>query len=372
MSRLVLSGYYGYRNLGDEAILAATLQGLRDRGHDVTVLSSNPKWTAETYQVRAIKRTHPKVSSALLNADLFVQGGGSLIQDATSWRSPLFYLAQLANALIVGTPFMVFAQGIGPIDRGWLHYLVRETLVHAQALTLRDLDSYRWALANLPADLPMALTADPVYLLDPCDDDRLDELLFQHRIEDLPQPWTLVAIKGNPKDKRELYAWGEALNGYAAEQGGSLLLCPFFPGADGPFYDALQPAITGPHLRLPDTLLPAEVLALIGRCAFVIAGRLHPIIMAANRRVPFGAIVYDPKMTAAAAEFGVEPAARRPLIGHRTLMEKLGEAAEDPGWGSRYGRTLPTLQARARENYGVLQAVLEGTLAGSKVTVPLE
>lgn len=367
MKRLVLSGYYGYGNLGDEAICAAILQQLALRDVQTLVLSADPAATAQAYGCRTLKRTdYRRLSGALADAELFVQGGGSLLQDATSWRSPLFYLMQLVHSSVMGTPFMVLGQGIGPLNRGWVHYLVRETLVHAKALALRDVDSYAWALANLPHDLPVTLTADPVYLLEPAD---ISMELEEGPLADVPHPWTLVAVKGNPNDPRELHAWIEGLNQLGAELGGSLLLCPFFPAMDRPFYSKLALGLTVPYAWAPDGWGPAQVLGLCGACQLVIAGRLHPLIFAANRRVPFAAISYDPKMPAACAEFEVQPIAQRPLIGWRTLVEGCAEAAEDSGWGSRYDLALPGLQRRALANFTVLDQVLAGEVAGSRVVV---
>ncbi|MCG3151881.1 MAG: hypothetical protein GEEBNDBF_01166 [bacterium] len=370
MKRLVLSGYYGYGNLGDEAILAAILDQLRLREVETVVLSSNPAWTSEVHGCRALKRTAlGPVTGALARADLFVQGGGSLIQDATSWRSPLFYLAQLLHARIAGTPWMLLSQGIGPIQRGWLHYLTRETLVHGAALTLRDTASLAWALGNLPHDLPIRLTADPVFLLEPADPQRIEWLTETSGLADVPRPWVFVSAKGSTKHPTERQAWIEGLNALAMEIGGSIILAPFFPTMDRGFTTMLQRELQSPQLLLPDTLTPQEMLGLYGQAALVLAGRLHPLIFAANRRVPFAAISYDPKMDAACAEFDLQPVARRPLLGWRTMVDGMLDVLEDTRWEERYATVLPLLERRALDAFAVLDQVLAGALRGSAVTV---
>ena len=120
VSRILLSGYYGFGNAGDEAVLAAILASLRREMPDVesAVLSVDPAATTRLHGVAAFHRARPReVLAALRQCDLFVSGGGSLLQDVTSLSSLLFYLAQIRFARMLGRRVMVYAQGIGPLLR---------------------------------------------------------------------------------------------------------------------------------------------------------------------------------------------------------------------------------------------------------------
>ncbi|WP_338038533.1 hypothetical protein [Neosynechococcus sphagnicola] len=89
--RAVLCGYYGQGNGGDEALLATLLQMLPSHVQPL-VLSGNPLETEQRYGVASCDRTSLlKVLKALYQADAFIWGGGSLIQDATSALSPFYY-----------------------------------------------------------------------------------------------------------------------------------------------------------------------------------------------------------------------------------------------------------------------------------------
>ena len=93
MSRIVISGYYGFANAGDEAMLAAIIKALRSTEDSVelTVISGNPQATAAQYGVSSIHRFNPlEIFSALRSCDLLLSGGGSLLQDVTSKRSLLY------------------------------------------------------------------------------------------------------------------------------------------------------------------------------------------------------------------------------------------------------------------------------------------
>src|SRR3972149_10613964 len=119
--RIVISGYYGFGDAGDEAVLSAILGALRQRlpAARITVLSANPIATRRTHNVHAVPRTGLRLLGTLAGADLFISGGGSLIQDATSARSAVYYLGLLALAAVLSRRTMVYAQGIGPLRRGW-------------------------------------------------------------------------------------------------------------------------------------------------------------------------------------------------------------------------------------------------------------
>src|SRR5262245_29656484 len=117
---LLFSGYYGFGNAGDEAVLQASVGLLRARRPEVAVgaVSADPVGTAEAYGIRAWHRMRPReVVAALRATELLLSGGGSLLQDRTSLRSLLYYLGILQLALAMKRRVMIFAQGIGPLRR---------------------------------------------------------------------------------------------------------------------------------------------------------------------------------------------------------------------------------------------------------------
>ena len=95
MYNILISGYYGFNNIGDESILRTVIDNLREKlpQVDITVLSQSPAQTAEKYGVKAAARMNPwAILRSVRRCDMLLSGGGSLLQDATSGRSILYYL----------------------------------------------------------------------------------------------------------------------------------------------------------------------------------------------------------------------------------------------------------------------------------------
>src|SRR5277367_3275591 len=106
---ILVSGYYGFNNLGDEAILEEILAELKslEEFDNVVVLSNNPQRTASRYQVKAVSRWKLSVlTKHLAEAKLFISGGGGLFQDTTSLKPPLFYAGQMLLARFHGVKVM--------------------------------------------------------------------------------------------------------------------------------------------------------------------------------------------------------------------------------------------------------------------------
>ena len=117
---VVMSGYYGFSNAGDDAILEAIQQAIHEASDHicVTALSNDPELTRRQYGLEAIPRFRVwKVFSALRRCDALLSGGGSLLQDTTSTRSLLYYLTVIRCAHRLGKPVMLYANGIGPVRR---------------------------------------------------------------------------------------------------------------------------------------------------------------------------------------------------------------------------------------------------------------
>ncbi len=102
---MVICGAYGKGNAGDDAILKAIVQEMREIDPDrrITVMSRRPKETRMVYRTGAVYTFRlDQVLRRFQHAALYINGGGSLMQDVTSTRSLRYYLFTLDQAKRVG------------------------------------------------------------------------------------------------------------------------------------------------------------------------------------------------------------------------------------------------------------------------------
>ncbi len=294
--RLLLSGYYGFGNTGDEAILEAVVAGIRRSipEAELCVLSADPTATAQRHGLEAANRWDVAAQLRQIRmADALIQGGGGLYQDSTSRLSVLYYLNQLWMARLLRTPYVILAQGVGPLRSTVLRSALVSSFAKARLLTLRDHasagDLEQWGLRTPPP----VVTADPVLQLRPCADARTAELLEQVGLG--AEPYTVVALRHWPGVEAALGAVAQ----YLSTTGRSALLLPFQYDQDIDIARQLQSEVGEDIGRVPPAALePTEIMGVIARADEVLAMRLHALIMACAVGTTAAGLAYDPKVNA--------------------------------------------------------------------------
>jgi polysaccharide pyruvyl transferase CsaB len=283
--RAVLCGYYGMGNGGDEALLATLLQMLPFQFTPV-VLSGNPAETAQRYGVKAVPRKAlGPVLKALWGADVFIWGGGSLLQDATSLQNPIYYSGLLVLAQWMGLRTIAWGQGIGPLNHPLSRGLGRFALKGCSAISVRDSGSAawlnRWGLSGLQAPDPVwALEADAV-----------------KGLWELPAPRVAIALRPHPGlTEARLEQFTQALAAFQTATKTCILLVPFQPVKDLPIAEYIQPRLPGPS-QIYTLDNPRQLKGLFRGVDMVIGMRFHALIMAAAEGCRCFAISYDPKVS---------------------------------------------------------------------------
>lgn len=148
---ILICGYLGGGNCGDEAICDRLVTAIRKRGDEATLLSLSPKESEALHNSPALPRYSPAVIGGLRRCDLFLLGGGTLLQEQTSCRSAVYYLSLAALASLFGKPWVLMG-GLDPLTGGVKRY-AEAILPTAAAFLLRDKDSLRRA-KELAPDVP--------------------------------------------------------------------------------------------------------------------------------------------------------------------------------------------------------------------------
>lgn len=140
VKKFVLSGYFGFKNFGDEAILSVLVSKLKQENHKITVISSDPEFTKSQY--KNIKSVYTfnmsEIIAQIAKSDILISGGGSLLQDVTSLKSLIYYLSVIFIALFLRKKVIIFAQGIGPIKNHFGQFVTKTLLSHCTYVSVRD------------------------------------------------------------------------------------------------------------------------------------------------------------------------------------------------------------------------------------------
>ena len=306
---VVICGAYGRGNAGDDAILEAILQEMRaiDPDMPITVLTKDPKATRLTYRVRTAGRMDVLTwKKAMRHAALYINGGGSLIQDVTSRRSLWFYLHNIQAAHKAGCKVQMYGCGIGPVLREQHRQLAARVLnASVDVITLREPDSLK-ELQSMGVTKPeILLTADPALTLPAANSDEIDSVLLRAGIP--PHGKYLCFALRNWKgfeDKAPLFAQAAK---YAYETYG---LTPVFAAVEkhlDPVAGRLAAAgLKIPHYFLDDAGSAGTIIGALSRMQAVVSMRLHALIFAAGQGIPLAGVVYDPKVSAFLRYIGQE------------------------------------------------------------------
>ena len=310
--KVLLSGYFGFDNAGDEAILYSMIHCLRKLKPElrITALSGNPKKTRELYEVNAVNRWNPiSVTLALLSCRLFISGGGSLLQDVTSSKSLSYYLAVIRLAAFLKKRIMIYSQGIGPLTNEKNRAKVSGILNRCEVITVRDESSAK-LLKELGVRQDVQQVCDPVMALGSEDIDE-KEIAGDLRALGIPdengkeQKPLLLAIIRNWGENKHIMPIAELLD-MQARDGWNILLVPAqYPG-DMEAINRIAESMKEQVLIIDKNLTARRFLALTAFADKVLSMRLHGLICAMAVGRPMLGLSYDPKVDAFMKQAGLE------------------------------------------------------------------
>ncbi|MBR3560504.1 MAG: polysaccharide pyruvyl transferase CsaB [Oscillospiraceae bacterium] len=348
-TRVVLSGYYGFRNLGDDAILLSLRERLSETvpGATLTALSNRPEETREKCGVEAVNRFDPfAVRRAIKRASCFVSGGGSLLQDRTSTRSLLYYTTLIRLAKRCGKRIMFYANGIGPVDTPRNRERVRVAAEMADVITLRDEESLA-ALREIGVRNPaLRVTADPVYAM-PCGDPERGRALLAERGIPTDRPIMGVSVRFAAGMETNVAAFAR----FCDAVGETVVFINMQQGADEAAGAAVRARMQTGAYEISAPYDPAAMVDMLSCMDAVVSARLHSMIFAACSGVPVLGVVYDPKVSACAHALGMPLAGDLEHFDADKALEALRAVLTDrAAYAERLKAATAELRERAKGN----------------------
>jgi len=302
MPRILISGYYGFDNLGDDTVLYGIMSSIKKRQPDaeLVVLSNQPSRTEALFGLKAFNRWNfAVITRELMKCDMLVMGGGSLLQDVTGGRSILYYLGIARLAQLLKKPIIFYGQGVGPISKPLSEQLIRSVVNHVDVITVRDAKSRDDLLSYGVKEPEIQVTADPAFAIDPelFSPDAGARLLKEFGIDrSIPgQKIAGIAIR-NWSTKNNFHQVLAQNADALVRQGWKVVFIPMqYPGDVGASQRVLS------YMKERAVLLNRQfsfrdIANIIANTDLIIGMRLHSLILAAHSEVPFVSLSYDPKI----------------------------------------------------------------------------
>ncbi|SHJ86266.1 polysaccharide pyruvyl transferase CsaB [Tepidibacter formicigenes] len=301
MPKVLISGYYGFNNIGDEAILKGVIDGIKSLSQDteIVVLSQYPDFTEKKHNVRSIKRMNVfSIIKELKDCDLLVSGGGSLLQDVTSKRSIMYYLGVIYLAKLFNKKVMVYSQGIGPVNKSFNRNLLKRVLNKVDFINVRDEKSKK-ELIDMGVNKDILVTIDTVFGIKEPKVDIGKQILKELDI-DIDRKIVGISIRPWQNNKEIIDEIRKVCEILVKEYDYQVLFIPCHFYSDLKIMKEVLKNIDE-NLKhnvyvLEKYLYVDEYLSLIGNLEFLIGMRLHALIFSVLMKVPVIGLSYDPKI----------------------------------------------------------------------------
>lgn len=329
--RITIAGGDSWYNRGDAAILAGSLQMLRDAipEADITILSDAPQLTAQNHPGFAVlpRRNLAQVWQHFQHTDIFLWGGGQLIQNESSHAFLLFQLALVTLALQAKVPVVCFAQGVGKVKGTLLRQLTRLVLNRLTAITVRDAESAQQLVA-LGVTTPVQVFADPAIYLEAATSAQVTPALaaahiprpyaiiaprrwFHYRHAWLPVAWQAAPNRPNPEFDNLVQGLSQLADTLIDQHHLHVVFVPMYPGPEQGDEEVSQRIQSQMRFATHSSILtsaypPAIFKGIFGAAEVALGIRLHSTILATSTGVPALTLYYQQKGLSYFRQLGIE------------------------------------------------------------------
>ena len=297
----VLGGYYGYGNIGDDALMFSVIGNILQKKEDLKIclLTKDPKKQQRHLDgcfanIMAKPRFNFfSVKRAIKKSKALVFGGGTLLQDATSGRSFKYYSWLLNTAQKLGKKTILYANGIGPLYDNKNKEKTEALMQKITFATIRDKESYEY-LNKMDIDKQkIRLTEDEAMTVG--ENSRLNSYKKDFG-EFIKGKYIVIAVKKQKHKSVEfLEKFSAAINTMCQSAGLIPVYLVMHPKEDRKISEYLTDLNGRAYLADVGGDI-SKALAIVRSAEAVVAMRLHTLIFAAVFGVPMIGIAYDPKI----------------------------------------------------------------------------
>lgn len=354
-NNIVICGYFGYRNAGDELILRSMVEGLRgEKGiNSITVLSSRPHQTRGFYGVKAINRWNPlSIIRAMLSSGTMISAGG-LYQDVTGSLSLYYYLALILLAKLCGCRVLLCGVDFGPVNRRFNRFLIRLATRFTDRIAVRSRGSFEFLeKLGLPAGMAggnIQLTAD--YILG-------DTFGIKKRKESIGDLKKIMLILRLPRGKYDVFRITHFCESLSRRLNVGLVFVPFHIEQDMVFLNEVMR-----NLKVPAKIArwnkPGDLYDILSSGDLIISQRLHGLIIGSALGMPVIGISGDTKLAFFMRELNQE----RFFFSDFDSDTVIGAIEDLWRWKDEFrtniSKILPRLQYRATLNHNCAKDILQ-------------
>ncbi|HAX62037.1 MAG TPA: polysaccharide pyruvyl transferase CsaB [Elusimicrobia bacterium] len=283
MSDILISGYYGFKNAGDELILKAMITDLRSYKPDVkiTVLSAAPNETSNSYNVRAVNRWNVfSVIREISKCKMLLSGSGGLFQDTTGTLSLWYYLLIILTAKIFRKTVFVYAAGIGEIKYAFNSFLIKKCFDKVDFITVRT-EQDKDELQSFAVSKEIIVTSDPVFGLELPKPETKSTFGKKQRIG--------IILRKTKNWKKDVKIFSELSDLIVENLKAEVIFIPFQLSKDIKLLNLIKNNTDVPIdiFTWNDT---EKLLELFSKLDIIVSMRLHGLILSAKYKIPFVAI----------------------------------------------------------------------------------
>ena len=323
MTNIIISGYYGFENAGDEAILWSLIEQIKGSAPSakITVLSAQPEKTSSDYNVDTVNRSNIReILDLIKKSDIFINGEAVYFRTLQVIRVILLFNVKLSSKKM-GLKTAFYSNGIGPINSSINRYITKQVLEKADILSVRD-EASKVFLKDLGIESKIYLTSDPVLVLEPEPKVLGKEILKKEGI-DIEKMRPIVGISVRPWINNYHEVFAKFTDFISRELNCDILFIPFHGKDDLGESMKISKLMEERAFIIEGSYSPKEIMSIISLLDFLVGIRLHSLIFAGAVGTPFCGISYDPKIDAFLRSFQMEPIAYIEEIDLNIICDKI-------------------------------------------------